>query len=351
LKREFNQVEDFLDDHSFREWVLNEANQRNLFWETWTRKNPEKSAVFLEAKEILLALGNQVSEWDDEDQERLLSSIDQKIDAKEQGGVPIGREPSQYRRWMNWAAILLVLMSGATLAIWTLEPLPEKGEGPLAAVEDQWISNVSGPGEKKRIRLPDGSEVILNSSSEIRYNAGFGKSNRDVFLAGESFFQVAKDSLTPFRVMSGELTTEALGTSFIVKRYEDEEKTQVMLVSGKVKVENENGPGKGNDLLFLSAGEEALLTSVDFKKSQFNAETALLWTKGILYFNDTPFSEAIPILEKWYGVEITISGKGVEELKISGEFINDSLENVLKSICYSFQCKFQISERSVFIQV
>ena len=151
--------------------------------------------------------------------------------------------------------------------------------------------------------------------------------------------------------MSGELTTEALGTSFIVKGYKREEKIQVMLVSGKVKVENDNGPGTGNDLLFLTAGEEALLTSIDFKKTKFNPRTALLWTKGILHFDNTPFSEAIPILEKWYGVEITISGKLGEEPKISGEFNQDTLENVLKSICYAFQCKFQISDKSVLIQL
>ena len=144
MKKEFNQVEDFLEDNSFREWVLNERNQRNLFWESWSGKYPEKAAVFLEAKEILLALGDRVLEWDDKSQERALASIDRKIDAKNQR-TPKGRGHNRYGRWMNWAAILLVLMTGATMAMWSLQLLPADGDGTLASVEDQWVHKFAGP--------------------------------------------------------------------------------------------------------------------------------------------------------------------------------------------------------------
>src|SRR5690606_14332062 len=77
------------------------------------------------------------------------------------------------------------------------------------------IVSLETPAGMKLIKvLPDGSRVVLNSRSSITYSTDFGNGQREMFLLGEAFFEVAKDTLRPFIVHTGNLSTRALGTSF-----------------------------------------------------------------------------------------------------------------------------------------
>ena len=71
-------------------------------------------------------------------------------------------------------------------------------------------------GDKARIELPDGTNVVLNSASQMSYLNDFGKKNRCVQLNGEAFFKVAHDESRTFIVQVGELEVKVLGTSFNV---------------------------------------------------------------------------------------------------------------------------------------
>ena len=91
-------------------------------------------------------------------------------------------------------------------------------------------------GDKARIELPDGTNVVLNSASQMSYLNDFGKKNRCVQLNGEAFFKVAHDESRTFIVQVGELEVKVLGTSFNVSAYEDDEDIVVVLQEGKVGV-------------------------------------------------------------------------------------------------------------------
>ncbi len=101
--------------------------------------------------------------------------------------------------------------------------------------------------------------------------------------------------------------------------------------------------------MFLTPGEEASLSPIDFKKANFDIDKALLWTKGILHFDDAPFDRVVGKLERWYGVDITVSGKSGNLPKVSGEFNRDNLENVLNSLSYSFRFSYEIKGEEVSI--
>src|SRR5690606_31564425 len=92
------------------------------------------------------------------------------------------------------------------------------------------IKSGNNVGEKSRLILADGTVVWLNSESAIEYPAQFTGTERTVRLKGEAFFEVASDSLRPFKVASGNVTTTALGTSFNVKSYQDEDELAVTLI-------------------------------------------------------------------------------------------------------------------------
>lgn len=351
MDKKFENIEDFLEDDAFRQWVSRGEEVRNLFWERWLKENPDKSNLLYEAKEILVALKEQDEDWAEEDQFRLLMHLNQKIDSAEDNPVvEIHSDRYAVRRsqfiWLKVSVILLVMIGGAAL-------ISEMGLLSEMASEDTqvalWVSKSALPGEKKKLSLPDGSIVILNSGSELRYQQGFGSENRDILLTGESYFEVAKDSLLPFRVYSGAVMTEALGTAFNVSAFPGEE-ARVKLLEGKVKVELQGNDQEENDRVFLSPGEQASAGMEQFGKEKFDRRTALLWTEGTLFFDDQPWKVVTATLERWYGVEITEKGHIPSEVKVSGEFHRDNLENVLKSISYSFHFDFTIQNKQVTIQ-
>lgn len=94
----------------------------------------------------------------------------------------------------------------------------------------------AGKGDKARIELPDGTNVVLNSASQLSYLNDFGKKNRCVQLNGEAFFKVAHDESRTFIVQAGNLEVKVHGTSFNVSAYEDDEDIVVVLQEGKVGV-------------------------------------------------------------------------------------------------------------------
>ena len=90
--------------------------------------------------------------------------------------------------------------------------------------------------ERFQLVLADGTKVFLNSGSEMRYPERFGKARREVFLKGEAWFEVAKDSAREFWVHAGAMDVKVLGTSFNVKAYERLETVATTLVEGSVEV-------------------------------------------------------------------------------------------------------------------
>ena len=117
-------------------------------------------------------------------------------------------------------------------------PIPEN-KAPLIVFEE----HTTVPGVKSHLTLSDGSQVILNSGSELKYLKNFEKDKRAIFLKGEVFFSVTKDASRPFIVHTLETTTTALGTSFNVRAYKGES-IDVSLLTGKVAVNKEDSMEK-----------------------------------------------------------------------------------------------------------
>lgn len=91
-------------------------------------------------------------------------------------------------------------------------------------------------GDKATIELPDGTNVVLNSASQLSYLNNFGENGRRVQLNGEAYFKVAHDEKCAFIVQVGDLEVKVLGTSFNVSAYEDAKDVTVVLLEGKVGV-------------------------------------------------------------------------------------------------------------------
>jgi len=158
-----------------------------------------------------------------------------------------------------------------------------------------------------QITLPDGTKVWLNAGSSLKYPMSFAKNERRVRLEGEAFFEVTKDSARPFRVLSKGQEIEVLGTAFNVNAYPDNTAIKTTLVKGKVKLSNNN---RYSEAIYLLPGQQSTNTN-NGKIQLANVDTApfTAWKEGLFYFDETPLSDALQQIGRWYNVEVKYKGE------------------------------------------
>ncbi|NER82879.1 MAG: FecR family protein [Leptolyngbya sp. SIO1D8] len=256
---------------------------------------------------------------------------------------PVGARYSLTRQLLKVAAILLfpVLMLG----IYYLAQ--KKSEDRKLTYEQK--SNQRG--QKSRVSLPDGTVVWLNSESSLRYVSGFTDNKREVILEGEAFFEVAKRENLPFKVITGEIETVALGTSFNINSFPENGALGISLVTGKVAISHQQ-PGHDLSAVVLSPGEKLLFDPVlgDFKKLSFGHKKELSWRKGVIYFENANIEHISATLERWFDVNIVFKNQVKRPWHFSGEFDNSSLERVLERMAYTEKFSFELSEDTVTIE-
>ena len=95
----------------------------------------------------------------------------------------------------------------------------------------EYIEKSNPSGQKSTVHLKDGSRIILNSNSKVKFPVEFSDSERVIELEGEAYFEVAKDASRPFRVKTANTMTTALGTTFNIDAFEEENDIKISLTS------------------------------------------------------------------------------------------------------------------------
>ena len=245
--------------------------------------------------------------------------------------------------WKYAAVFFLILLSTFYLID---QSIIDQNKKELVETTDQnFIIKSTEKGQKLSITLPDGSKVKLNANSTLKFRNNFTQ-NRETFLVGEAFFEVAENPQKPFTVNTKEIVTTALGTSFNIRNFDSEDNVTVMLATGKVVVENL----KDSSQTHLLNPTEQLYYNITNKqaiKSKFKKEW-IAWKDGTLYFEEADIVEIKNQLERWYGVEVNIK----EEIKcsVNGSYTNKSLKHVLEGIEYSAGIAYEIINNEINLE-
>ncbi len=204
-------------------------------------------------------------------------------------------------------------------------------------------------GEIKRINLPDGTAVTLNSESVLEVKKGFNKKNRTVYLNGEAFFDVKHDAAKPFEVRTEQLLVKVLGTSFNVSAFHNDPVSNVLLKNGKIMVLGIKYREKEN--VILSPGESAIYKkeNADLEVKQLNPKIQLAWQQRIIAFQDANMEEVVHQIERYFGVKIDISRLPVRRWQLTGEYKDQPLEGVLESLSFSYGLKYKIEGEKVVL--
>jgi transmembrane sensor len=202
----------------------------------------------------------------------------------------------------------------------------------VADRKDSGLNKLVVPaGKDYSIRLSDGTEIRMNAGSTLQFPFGFAGSSREIALTGEAYIKVATVASQPFTIHTPDATIQVLGTEFNVNTY-NPGKATISLVQGAVKVV------AGKQEVVLKPGLQAeYTTQKGINTHPFDKNDVLSWLEGKYEFRETPLSEIIPILERWYDVKIITDHPTVAEktfnMQINRSEGLEALLEMLKITC------------------
>ncbi|MBO0353537.1 DUF4974 domain-containing protein [Muricauda ruestringensis] len=391
--------EDFANDHYFQKWVLEKDAITSNFWNNWLAQHPEKQEVVETARDMVRLLAQDDDAPTPNEKDRVWMQIIEKRNTRERGRMnsPKSLFNNLGKGLIKVAAVaipLVVLSYGAyqlglftkegTLLVdpnqitlelqdGTIKVMDEEASGVVITEKGKTLgkqnkniltyqrskddvtelvyNELTVPyGKNFELVLSDGSHIYLNAGSKLRYPVQFphGKP-RNVFLDGEAFFDVAQDSTRSFTVVTDMLNTQVYGTRFNVSSYKDENNTFTVLEEGSVGVYQPNSPKK-DDPIKIVPGQRAV-----FEDGSINVETVDIrkytaWIDGELYFLDDRFELILKELERRFDVKIDNHYEELNDVKFTGTFSREPLDQILKLFQYQTVFDYDIKEKTITIQ-
>jgi len=225
-------------------------------------------------------------------------------------------------------------------------------------------------GSKSNIQLPDGTQVWLNADSKISYNEKFQGAIREVHLSGEAFFDVVRDESRPFIIHTNSIDVKVLGTSFNVRSYENEKKTETSLIHGSVEITLRCSPDKKiilkpneklivqNDELQIIGGKASTqeaskqplltLSRINYQKKD-SSVVETLWVKNKLAFDGEAFEDIALKIERWFDVKVNISGDKLKKTPFTAFFDGENLQQVMEALRITGNFNYYIDKKEVTI--
>lgn len=195
--------------------------------------------------------------------------------------------------------------------------------------EQQEFKIMADKGQRASVDLPDGSKAWLNSHTTLSYSNMYGQGERVITLDGEAYFEVAPANGLRFIVKAANMEIEALGTSFNVKAYAEDDAVTTTLFSGKVNVK------AGNENAILTPNQYAAFnkkTQEFTKGSPEHPEYASMWLSNEFSSDGQTLGEIAITLNRMYNVHVEFESEKVQKHRFRGAILNKSLDNILAII-------------------
>lgn len=204
-------------------------------------------------------------------------------------------------------------------------------------------------GAEYELILADGTYVWLNADTRLRYPTCFNTDERRVYLEGEAYFQVTKDTAHPFRVESEAQVVEVLGTQFNVYAYGHEERTYTTLVEGKVAV---TASASGQHVQ-LMPGQQASLgrQGGEIVVGEVNIQQVVDWKNGMFVFDDLSLEAILRKVARWYDVEVFYRNQQAKAIVFKGNLPRyGELPELLKVLENSSEVHFSLKGNTLIVE-
>lgn len=372
-------VNDFVDEAGFRNYVLRKEASDIGFWTQWIAENAHKKELIAEAEKLILLFAAQTppsvsSTETSQEWQKLWARIEtqpQEMVIEQPISEPISEPILQpikggKSRWLWAAAASLALL--VTAFLFFPKNIPpqyfyvSEAKTDTFQVEKEKItptidfSNntetvIKTPfGKTQAVTLPDGSTILLNGNSQLRFSKNWSKTEtRTVWLTGEAEFLVKRYDLPQgvnqkFIVYTEGVKVEVIGTRFnLMSRGE---KCKLALYEGKVELlltkypEQESIAIKPNEIVQI---DNAVVRISEIKK----VEVYQAWTKEHFEFDDTPLSEVALLVENTYGITFIFKENALKTKRLTASIPDDDVALLVKIIANIFNIKAQQNGKEI----
>jgi ferric-dicitrate binding protein FerR (iron transport regulator) len=365
-------------DELLIKYLVNEVNaEEKVFVENWIDANEANRRYFDSLRNAWqLSATKKTLDYilDEMNVDEKWNHFKQNVTAKETRVIPLhtqeqfeGRyfeDESPVRKPLVYRILMAAAVAASVILVvglgWKLFVNNDNPETPVARHTEKKTDSltfvvrheINTTGKEKRINLPDGSLIVLANNSEVTYREPFTGA-RDIILKGKAYFRVAKDKSRPFTVVSGDVSTTALGTEFTITAYERTKRIIVRLYEGKVVVKAVNEANKWMKAdVYLLPGQEFVYGRQttgelrSFKMKNAPPEHVLDRerlrdnpsipgnSEGSWYmFNNESLAQVLDELAALYNVRIVYHKKDIRNIYFTGKYNkSDSLETILKRI-------------------
>lgn len=361
-KQNYN-IEDIILRHLLKEASIEEEN----LLLSWLKSDVQNQKEYFRMKEVWFASQNE---------NPAIHKTDESWNALKAAALKKDRMVSLpgrhiFRQVLKYAALFVAIIGIGFFAF-------KYGSGIFKKEIPVTFTEVQTPdGQKKEITLPDGSTIWINSGSTFRYASNFGEKNREVYLEGEAYFDVARDTTKTFIVHADKITIKVLGTSFNVKCYPELKTIETTVISGTVSLENaETEEGMNKEIVILNKKEKATflrnqqkmyitknktreeeneVEPIQLRKITLNEEESgyiASWKDQVLSFNNESFEEMAHKLQRWYNVKIIIQDEKLKNYRYKGKFDHiKSIFQVLEVVKLTTPISYEYDEKNKEITI
>ena len=176
--------------------------------------------------------------------------------------------------------------------------------------------------------LPDNSEVVLNSDSEIEYKKWNWDNNRTLTLSGEAYFKVAKGQKFEVNTALGKVTV--LGTQFNVKQRDN--RFDVTCYEGKVKVNY-----KDQEMVITKGMSVAFENGQTIEIPQSTVQSPE-WLNNELVFYQSDLKSIVSEFERHFNVTLELKSNGNSQL-FTGTIPVENMETAVEILSSSYHLK------------
>lgn len=295
---------------------------------TWRNSSPENKQLFSEL--VKLRISRKYMDYNAPDKlHQALNAVNRRIE----------RKTIRYRlrSAIKYAALLILAISclyGARIYFFPSETYTRIIVKPQEEV--------------RKITLDDGTTVWLKGASSLQIPKSFAENNRQVIIEGEGYFDVKRNTSSPFYVSAGPIKIKVLGTSFNVKASEGKDIVETVLVQGKVALLDNQGKAVMN----MSPGEKVTFDSGknEYSTEYIDVNIPTAWHLNQITFEKQTLREVADRLSSMYHIHINFQDEELTKRKYRIIINQDEpLENVLKQIAYLASVRYRIEGSEIFI--
>ncbi len=381
---------DFIHNREFIDWVVHPDSNSDRYWTGFMEEHPELKGEISDTVFIIRSLLKGEKNLDQDSAYRLWKRIEK--------GTISRRKTIYLVRWVAAASVVLALGIGGAVVyrlqsvtreidysmVDRIEPvgneikliLSDKSEkllnddnseikydkdgtieiNAIQAITEEKKDNrnvaeqlnqlVVPLGKRSSLILSDGTKLWLNSGSRAIYPVTFSKKEREIFVEGEAFFEVAHDAERPFCVVTNHLKVRVLGTKFNINAYPRDASTMVVLVEGSVQalVSDKKVLMSENQLFTYEPGSG--FTSLE----ETDVLEYISWKDGWMHCNSERMENIATRLSRYYNVPIRFKDPAVKELTMTGKLdLKNNCEDIFKAIQSTAPIKYEMLDEGIVL--